>query len=231
MLKVQEHRKCLGCGNMSNHFKHLSDEELNRVDSSRFEAAFKKKEIIFKQDAPISHVIFMYRGYVKIYIEGATNQDLILSITKGTSYITGPGLYYKGVYSYSAQALTDLSACFVEVNLFKELIVENKNFANSFLEEFCRRSVNTLDSYLNSTQRKMPGRLAGGLIYLSESVFNSLKFDPLINRKELGELTGMSKESVIRSLREFQDEKLITIKDETIEIINLDQLKKICQYG
>lgn len=231
MLKVHENKHCIGCGHMSNHFKHLSDKELELINESRFEASFKKKEILFKQGAPISHVIFLSYGVVKIYIEGSSNHDLILSITGGRSYLTGPGLYYRGVYSYSAQALTNLNACYVDIDIFKQLVNNNHEFANSFIEEFCKRSVNTLDSFLNSTQRKMPGRLAGGLIYLSEYVYNSLSFNPLLTRKELGELTGMSKESVIRSLRDFQNENLISIKEDIFEIRNIEQLKKICQYG
>ena len=171
MHKQGQKKDCVNCGQLSKHFKFLSDKELELVNDTRFEATFNKKEIIFKQGAPISHVIFLSQGYVKIYIEGSTNQDLILSITKGVSYITGPGLYCQGIYSYSAKALVDLEACYVDVEVFKHLVRENADFANSFIEEFCIRSVNTLVSFLNSTQRKMPGRLAGGLIYLYQNLY------------------------------------------------------------
>jgi len=216
---------------MSKHFKMLSDKELRLIDDSRVETRFKKKEIIFKQGAPISHVIFLSQGYVKIFIVGIDKRDLILGITGSTQYITGPGLYYKGVYSYSAMALSDVTACYVDKEVFKHLVVTNAEFANTFLEEFCRRSINTIESYVNNTQKKMPGRVAGGLIYLSNAVFNSSSFDMFINREELGELTGMSKESVVRVLSDFKSEGLIKTRGNHIEIINKERLSKISHYG
>ena len=166
-------KSCVDCSHMSKHFKVLSDKELKLVNDTRVETRFKKKEIIFKQGAPISHVIFLSQGYVKVFIVGIDKKDLILGIIGKTQYITGPGLYYQGVYSYSAMALSDVTACYVDKEVFKNLVLSNAEFANTFIEEFCRRQIKTVESYVNNTQKKMPGRVAGGLMYLSNSVFNS----------------------------------------------------------
>jgi len=47
----------------------------------------------------------------------------------------------------------------------------------------------------------------------------------------LAELSGMSMESVVRILSEFNDEKIIELKGKKIEIKNLEQLKIINQKG
>jgi CRP/FNR family transcriptional regulator len=44
-------------------------------------------------------------------------------------------------------------------------------------------------------------------------------------------MSGMSKESAIRILREFKDEGIILVNGNNFEILNIDHLAKISQTG
>ena len=62
---------------------------------------------------------------------------------------------------------------------------------------------------VNLTQKKMPGRLAETLIYFSDEVFKTDEYEMILSRQELGEMTNMAKESVVRILKELEDSGVI----------------------
>jgi len=78
---------------------------------------------------------------------------------------------------------------------------------------------------------KSYGRLADLLLCLAGNIFRSETFLLDITRKELAELAGMSTENVIRILKQFQKDKLISLDGKTFGIIDRDGLRKICSIG
>jgi CRP/FNR family transcriptional regulator, polysaccharide utilization system transcription regulator len=50
-------------------------------------------------------------------------------------------------------------------------------------------------------------------------------------RKELAELSGMSSETVIRILKKFNDDNLITISGKGLVIVDYPRLKRISETG
>ncbi|MBN2350068.1 MAG: Crp/Fnr family transcriptional regulator [Bacteroidales bacterium] len=225
------HRNCVDCELKCDIFKLLTREELELVNENRSVTHYKQGEIIFKQGAPNTHVIFLTSGIVKVYVEGYDSKELILAITKPTQFISGPELYVNNIYPYSAAALAETTTCYVNGEVFKQLVRQNVQFAEGFLKEFSRRSLNTIHNFVSLTQKKMPGRIAGGLLYLANSVFKLNEFELILSKQELGELTAMSKESAQRILKDLQDEGIIQIKNNYLEIKDLERLEKICECG
>jgi len=229
-MLVEKMEHCINCKVKSHIFNCLTNEELERINITRSEIKYKKGEVILKQGTPMPNIIFIKSGYVKIFMEGGDNHNLILAISKEGRYINGPGLFYDNISHYTATALTEVETCYIDAELFKNLVKTNSVFLESYLKEFSRRSILTFDTFLTVTKKKMYGRLADGLIYLSET-YNAQKFEALLSKKEIGELTNMTKESVIRNLKYFEDEGIIKMNDGIFEIIQLEKLKKISQTG
>ena len=88
-----------------------------------------------------------------------------------------------------------------------------------------------LTKCLNLGLRQLNGKLANTLLYLNREEFKSIDIYSYINRKDLAELSGMSMESVVRILSEFNNEKIIELKAKKIEIKNLERLKIINKRG
>ena len=223
-------RNCITCPQRCDIFKTLSESELELVNKNRSEAHFKTGELIIKQGTPSNMIIFVISGLTKIFLEGMDGKDLILSIIKPPQFISGPELYYNKTYSYSATALTNAECCYVNESIFKQLISENRLFSEAFIQEFCRRSINTLSLLVNSTQKKMHGRIANGLLYLS-TIFENDSFDMILSKKEFGDLTSMTRESAIRTLHQFKEEGLIDIHGSNIVIKDKEKLQRISHTG
>jgi CRP/FNR family transcriptional regulator, polysaccharide utilization system transcription regulator len=220
-------KNCKNCPFRWKFFDTLTEEQLEEINDHRFEAHFKKGEIIFKQGSPTSNAIFLIKGYGKIYMEGHAGKDIILGIAKPTGMIAGPGTYVDNRHHYTFSALTDTDACFVDMSIIKKLIHENSNFAEGFLQDISKKSLGTFYKLAGLTQKKMHGRLAEGILYLADQIFNTDTFPCILSRQELGDLTGMTKESVVRILKEFNDDNIIKQDGDTIEITDRKKLERI----
>ena len=75
------------------------------------------------------------------------------------------------------------------------------------------------------------GRLADILLCLSHRIFLSDSFDLPLSRADLGDLTGMSTESVIRIMKEFKDDGLIDMHGKQIHLLDIGRLERISEFG
>jgi len=222
---------CENCLVRWENFKHLTKSELQQINENRYEATFKPGEILIKQGSPSSNALFLAEGMAKNYVEGLNGKNFIMSILLPGRLIIGPGAYVNSRYTYSVSALTSVRACFISFDVFKHLVKVNGNFAESMLHDISVKSLRTQTRMVNLAQKKMPGRMAEALLYLSDGVFGSDEFEMILSRQELGEMTNMVKESVVRILKEFEDLGLIKTRLSNIKILNREKIQQISEKG
>ena len=212
-------------------FQLLSKSEIELVNNNRYEATFKPGEIMLKQGSPASNALFMATGIAKTYIEGVNGKNFIMNLTLPGNLILGPGAYVNSRYSYSVSALTQVKACFVNFDIFRRLVKENGDFAESMIEDISSKSLRIQNRMVNLAQKKMPGRLADALLYFSEEIFGSDEYKMILSRQELGEMTNMAKECVIRILKEFEDTNVIYSTSSKVKILDKGRLRQISDRG
>lgn len=222
---------CENCTQGWKNFKHLTKSELQMVNENRYEATFRPGEIMLKQGSPTSYALFMATGMAKTYIEGLNGKNFILNITLPGMLIIGPGAYVNSRHSYSVSAITSVQACFISFEIFKRLVRENGDFAESLLEDISAKSLKSHIRMVNLVQKRMSGRLAEVLLYFSDEVFKSDEYEMILSRQELGEMTSMAKECVVRILKELEDSGVIYSDSSTIRIIDRGKLIQISEKG
>jgi CRP/FNR family transcriptional regulator len=216
---------------MSPLFCLLSTEELQLVDANKLHVQFKAGETIRKQGTFMSHVISVNSGLAKLYLEGIEGRSAILRIVKPTNFIGGPGIYFDQMHHFSITALHDTSVCFIDLQVFKKVLKGNHLFAEEFLKDLSREVIKVYNRLIHLTQKQMPGRMADALLYLQDEIFLQPKFQMILSRSDLAELSAMSKESAVKVLRDFQKDGLIRISDHEIEILDHETLSKISRIG
>jgi len=77
----------------------------------------------------------------------------------------------------------------------------------------------------------MHGRLAEALLYFADNIFHSDNYDMVLTRQELGEMTNMAKESVVRIMGELEQEKIIQSTPRSVMILDRDKLQVISEKG
>jgi CRP-like cAMP-binding protein len=222
---------CETCTKRWKGFVHLTKSELQLVNDNRYEATFKPGEIMIKQGSPTSNALFLASGMAKTYIEGFHGKNLILGIALPRKLIIGPGVYVNSRHTYTVAAITQVQACFISFEIFKQLVRTNGAFAESLLEDISTKAMRSHTRMVNLTQKRMHGRLAETLIYFSDEVFKSDQFEMILSRQELGDMTNMAKESVVRILKELEDAGVIISDSSTIKIIDKEKLRLISEKG
>jgi CRP/FNR family transcriptional regulator, polysaccharide utilization system transcription regulator len=231
MEKPSLNNDCSTCMHRWENFKTLTDEEVQLISNHRYEANFKPGEIIFKKGSPTSSVIFLVSGMAKVFLEGLDGKNIIISIAKPGMMISGPGTYGDMRHHFTLTALTDVKACFIDMLVIKQLVHLNTSFAEGMISDISKKSLLMYYKLIGLTQKKMPGRLADALIFLSTQIFESDEFDIILNRQELGEFTNMAKESVIRILKDLEDGGVISSNCSRIKILDKAKLQMISENG
>jgi len=227
----KEDLHCCTCTMMSPLFRLLRKEELELINASRRRVIFKSGETIVKEGAPMSHVLSFTSGIAKLFIQGTGDRRLILQFVKPTQFLGGPGIYLDNVHYFSVAAVEESSVCFIDIGVFKKTIQENPNFAAAFMKELSREGVFNYDRFISLTYKNMHGRIADALLYLHYKIYNERHFRIEISRQDLADFTGMSKDSVIRTLKELVDDKLIEVSSKNITIQDLIRLKRLSVFS
>jgi len=222
---------CINCNCKSYLFNFLTDEELEIINKNRFVVQFNTGELIFKQGTPNTHVISFTQGFAKLYIEGQYGKNAILRIIKPTEFISGGGLFVDNRHHYSVTALIPSKACFIKASIMKEMIDRNKIFAHKYMGELNKKLISSYDKLINNYEKNREGRIATILLYLKEEIFNTNPYPLTLSKQELSEFTGMSKESVFKIIKEFNDAGFIKNGGDTVEIVNYKSLHKIAMNG
>ncbi|MFZ5940053.1 MAG: Crp/Fnr family transcriptional regulator [Bacteroidota bacterium] len=224
-------RNCKDCESKATLFKLLSEDELEQLNENRYSVRYKPGEIIVKQGTKANFLLSMVGGFGKMYIEGHNNRNLILGFVRPGEIVTGPCIHAEEKYKFTVMALEESHVCFIDVVHFRRAFRGNGFFAESYLEMLSRNFARNFDRMVSLTQKQMHGRIADVLIYLSREIYNSPVFETVISRQDIADYSGMSKDSAIRILKEFERDRIINLKNRSMEICNMDRLYEISATG
>lgn len=222
---------CKECVSKSACFNELSEDELIQIDKGRFEVTFKKGEIVCKQGMLASHLIYIKKGFVKLYIEGGNNKNIILTIEKDGYMIGLQSLFGNNVFQYTAVAYEDTTVCLFEMKVISEIIEQNSGFASKLIARLNENTIRGYGRLFCLTQKQSSGRLADILLCLSDRLYKNNKFEMALSRKDLAEITVMSVESLSRVIKEFKDDGIIKLNGRKLEITDRERLERICENG
>lgn len=212
-------------------FDELTADERLLVERNKISLTYKKGEIICKQGSFASHIIYLKEGLAKVYLEGKS-KNLILKINTSGNLIGLPCIYdNNNVFLYSSSAYVTTEVDLIGIELFRQLILQNSKFAYRVINVLNENTVQTYGRFHCLTNKQMHGRMADILLCLSQRVFKDDSFNLPLSRADLAELTGMSTESVIRVMKDFKDDNLISLEGKDFGLLDVERLMKISELG
>jgi len=212
-------------------FEKLTDEEIKLLEKNTVEISYKKGDIICKQGAFASHVMFLCKGLVKSYVENKNNTLLLRIIPAGNIIGLSSLLEGNTTFPFSLATYTDSKIRMFDINIFREIIKKNPSFAYEIINVFCENTIQIYGRFFAMVHKQSYGRLADLLLCLSSRVFSTDTFELQLSRKELAELSGLSRENVIRILKKFENDKLIKLDGKVVKILDPEGLQKISDHG
>jgi CRP/FNR family transcriptional regulator len=209
----------------------LLQAELDELRSNTNIVNFQKREVIFRQHTPASHVLFVKSGLVKIYKEGRNKRNFILKIASKGEYIGLMSVFGSSMNQFSASAVDSTEIGYIDKNSFNAVMQKNGEFANGVIRYLSEEGLFIFDRLISQSHKQLPGRIADVILYFSDTIFKNEEFEFPFTRRELAELAGTTKESFIRTLSEFKNDKIISLEGSRVAIKSMKIIRTLSELG
>lgn len=212
-------------------FDTLTPEQAARITSNCILVNHRKGEEIFRQDKPVSYLMFMKSGLVKIYKEFNEKRSIILKIVGPNKFVGLFSAFYENRYLFNATALENSELIYIGVPLINEILMENGRFARQLIQHISNDGIDLMNKLIYFPQKQVPGRIAEVLLFFSIDIYGSDDYTLPLSRQELADLVYSTKESISRTLTEFKNDRMIEIDDRKISLKSIDLLKVLSKLG
>jgi CRP-like cAMP-binding protein len=225
-----ETSKCIDCQIFKSAQASLLDCDFEQLQETSTNVKYKKNEIIFKENALSTNIIYLRKGIIKTHRTGP-RWEQILSIIKAPAYIGLPTTFGDKVNHYSATSLIETDVCFINIDVFRKVITKNGTFAYDLILDLTKKGLEHFKKCMNRTQKNLLGRMGDFLIYLSDVIFESDSFEIPLTRAEIGNYVDTSRESVSRTLTELSSDNIIEMNGRKVKIIDKKRLYIVGKNG
>jgi CRP-like cAMP-binding protein len=208
----------------------LTPEQVERINNNSFVVSHSKGEEIFSQDKPISYLMYINSGLVKLYKNDQKHRSIILRLIGPGSYAGLFSAFYDNRYKFSATALEASEMVYISISLINEIILENGRFSMSIIRHLSNDGMDIMDKLIYFPQKQVPGRIAEVLLQFA-LIYKNTQFTLPLSRQELADYVYSTKESVSRTLTEFKNDRMININDRAITLQSMDLLKILSKLG
>ena len=231
MKALTENDKDFICDLQAPCFQTLTPDEVRLVQSARTQVLFRKGDNLTKQGTFASYVLFVVKGLARQYVEGDNGKSYNLRIITPAEFVGLSSVFSGSTFNYSSVAITDCHVFLVEKNAINQIMLQNGTFGFGIIKRYFDQNVNLFDTLRTVLYKQMHGRLAETLLYLDGLKVQFHDIFQLLSRKDVAEFAGISTESGVKLLKNFEKEGLITLHDKDIIIENSDALREISKRG
>ncbi|MBZ5856563.1 response regulator [Flavihumibacter profundi] len=201
-------------------------DKLQELINDRNTNKYKKKQIIFSRGNRPTCLFYLKKGKVKLYKTNDDGKELVVDLYNEGDFLGYIALLENTNYKETAEAMEDAELTVIPKEEFEELINSNREVSRKFIQ-LLARNVSEKEEHLlklayNSLRKKVADALMA--IYNKYNNAHNGTYSIDISRENLATIAGTATESLIRTLSDFKNEKLIEIKDGAITILNEKKL-------
>ena len=204
-------------------------DELSKLSENRKLRAYKKKEIIFYEGDYAGAIYFVSSGKVRTYKINDDAKEYSVDLYGPGDFIGYLSILEGDNFKESAEAMEETEVLKIPKEDFTELLFKNRDVSNSFIKMLAHNVLEKEEKLLNLAYDSVRKRVADSLMELKNKYNdgNAENFEISISRNELASMVGTSPETVIRTLSDFKEEKLIEIKGSKITIVKSNELENL----
>ncbi len=191
--------------------------------------SFRKKQIVYSER---NHAYRLYRivsGKVKSYKLNEDGKELVTGLYNAGDYLGYVALLEGTDYKEYAAAIEDTELASIPKEVFEEITGSNREELYRFIKLLAGNVTTKEEQLLGLAYNSLRKKVAGALLQLSQKYKASgePQFAMHISRENLAAIAGTAKESLIRTLSDFKDERLIEITGSSIAILDEQRLAKM----
>ena len=212
---------------LSQLIKNLHGAGLANELSEKYEVElYSKKQPLYTAGKRPRYLYYLTRGKVKGYQMHEDGKEYITDLFSPGSFIGYLALIEDKNYSDNTTILEDAEIIQIPREDFMQMIYSDINIANKFIQIVTQNVKEKEERLLNLAYSSLRKRVAKALVDIS-SKFQVQNKPIEISREDIAHYVGTATESLIRTLSDFKEEKLIEIKSGKIVITNLEKLRNL----
>ena len=200
------------------------------ISEEREMVSYKKKHILYAEGTRPKSVYFITSGKIKTSKLHNDGKELITNIYGPGDFIGYAPILQEINYKESAQVLEDTTLMLIPKEDFLQLISHDINIAKQFIKIVTNNILEKEEDLLNFAYNSLRKKVAYGLIQL----FDKSKGDDKpgashldLTRRNMAYTIGVATESLIRTLSDFKEEKLIDFENGKVILLNEKQLRNL----
>jgi len=202
---------------------------LKNLTEDRNINVYRKKQIIYSQGNYPNRLYYVINGKVKTFRIHDDGKELVTELYSTGDFLGYIALLEETVYKDTAEALEETELAIIPKEEFEELLNKNPEVTKKFIQLLAKNVTDKEDHLLGLAYNSLRKKVAEALIMLQKK-YNSEHdevFTIDISRENLASIAGTATESVIRTLSDFRNEKLIEINSGNIKIVNYKKLENL----
>ena len=212
-------------------FQLISRDDLESLIENRTQITYLKGETVFKQGAFAPHVLFIQSGLIRVYLQTGRNKVQNLWISKSGDFLAFSSMFGERTYSYSAVAMKDAQLLMIDKESLKKLLQTNPEFGFRITSKNFTSEKHLMDLVASLSYKQMRGKLATALLYLTSDTLMSEEVFKYLTRQDIADFASISVESVIKFLKEFEKEGILSLHNKDITILDPQRLGEISATG
>jgi CRP-like cAMP-binding protein len=218
---------------LAGHFllRHLKRDELRQLAQTATLAYHPPRATIFQKGDPGDSMMAVIRGRVKICTHSIDGKELVLNIINKGGLFGEIALLDGEPRTADAVALEETDLLVLDRARFQPFLAANPDIAQRLLGVLCKRLRQTSEHLEDALFLEAPSRLARWLLRLGETfgkpAGDGMRLDIKLSQQQLGSLIGVSRESVNKSLGEWQRAGVIAIDGGYIMLRDPEALEEL----
>ena len=191
---------------------------------------YKKKQIIYSEGNHPAMLFYVVKGKVKTCKTNDEGKEFVTNLFSPGDFFGYVALLDGTAYKDTAKALEETELAIIPKDDFDELVNKNPEVTKKLIQLLVKNISEKEELLLNLAYNSLRKKVAEALVLL-EKKYNEKKEKKFVidlSRESMANIAGTAKESLIRTLSDFQNEKLIEIrKDGSISILNPVKLEQM----
>lgn len=197
-------------------FNNLDYDQLLNISQIMESVSYDKGNMIFTEGNNGDTLYFIYEGKIKLYKYTKDGKEQILHILSNGDFFGELNLLKNSAYNFNAKTITDCKVCTLTNEQFKNIIIERPEISIKVLEVIAERLSNMEELIQNLATNDIDSRVAYLLSELCENYGvkdngNTILIELPISREDMANYIGISRETMSRKLKKFEEEGIINL--------------------
>lgn len=202
---------------------------LKKLTDDRNINRYKKKQVIYSEGNHPARLYYIVKGKVKTFVSNEDGKELITDLYSSGDFLGHIALLEGTVYRDTAVALEETELAVIPKEDFDDIINHNSQVAKKFIQILAKNISEKENLMLRLAYNSLRKKVADALLKIQKKYRQNKDgiFSIDISRENLAAIAGTATESLIRTLSDFRNEKLVDTKGGQIFILNQQKLENL----